>query len=125
MLIGRYRVPQPPVEFATALRAIASASVDVSDGLMADLGHVARASGVRIVVEGEAVPLSAPLRALWGDAALLRAVVAGDDYQIAFAGPPGLIGPFTRIGQVQVGEGAVLTVAGEEAALPRTGYRHF
>ena len=124
-LIARYRVPQPPVDFAAPLRAIASASVDVSDGLMADLGHVARASGVRIVVEGEAVPLSDPLRALWGDAALLRAVVAGDDYQIAFTGPAGLTGAFTRIGQVEAGEGAVLTVMGKETALPRAGYRHF
>ena len=124
-LIGRYRVPQPPVDFAARLRAIASAGVDISDGLMADLGHVARASGVRITVEGEAVPLSNPLRALWGDAAMMRAVVAGDDYQIAFSGPPGLTGPFTRIGRVQDGEGAVLTVMGKETALPRAGYRHF
>jgi thiamine-monophosphate kinase len=124
-LIARYRVPQPPVDFATGLRAVASASVDVSDGLMADLGHVARASSVRIVVEGEAVPLSAPLRALWGDAALLRAVVAGDDYQIAFTGSPGLTGLFTRIGHVEAGQGAVLTVAGQETALPKAGYRHF
>ena len=124
-LIARYRVPQPPVEFATRLRAIASASVDVSDGLMADLGHVARAGGVRIVVEGEAVPLSDPLRALWGDAALLRAVVAGDDYQIAFTGPAGLTGPFARIGQVEAGQGVALTVGGQETALPKAGYRHF
>jgi thiamine-monophosphate kinase len=124
-LTARYRVPQPPVTFASSLRAIAHASVDVSDGLIADLGHVASASGVRIVVEGEMVPLSAPLRALWRDDTLLRAVTAGDDYQIAFTAPPGLEGPFTRIGRVNDGEGVRLTLDGKEITVPKPGYRHF
>jgi thiamine-monophosphate kinase len=76
------------------------------------------------MVEGEKVPLSAPLRALWGDNALVRAVAAGDDYQIAFAAPPGLKGPFTEVGRVEAGSGAVLTVAGREVSVP-PGYRHF
>jgi thiamine-monophosphate kinase len=124
-LIARYRVPQPPVEFAARLRAVASASVDISDGLIADLGHLASASRVRIVVEGECVPLSNPLRALWGDDAMLRAVAAGDDYQVAFAAAPGLTGPFTRIGHVEDGEGVSLTLNGSETAIPKPGYRHF
>jgi thiamine-monophosphate kinase len=124
-LIARYRVPQPPVTFAAPLRAIASASVDISDGLIADLGHIASASKVRIVVEGARVPLSDPLRALWGEGTLLRAVAAGDDYQIAFTAPPGLDGPFTRIGQVEAGDGISLTIHGTDTALPRPGYRHF
>ncbi len=124
-LITRYRVPQPPVEFANALRGIAHASVDVSDGLIADLGHIASASGVRVMVEGEAVPLSPALRALWGEAALRRAVAAGDDYQIAFTAVPGLEGPFTCIGQVVEGEGVSLTVAGRDIAIAKAGYRHF
>jgi thiamine-monophosphate kinase len=124
-LIARYRVPQPPVEFAGALRAIAHASVDVSDGLIADLGHIASASGVRIIVEGEKVPLSPPLRALWGENALLRAVTAGDDYQIAFTAPPGLTGPFTRIGQVVEGEGIGLGLGGRNIPVSQPGYRHF
>lgn len=124
-LIARYRVPQPPVEFADRLRAIASASVDISDGLIADLGHLASASGVCVVVEGEQVPLSGPLRALWGEGALLRAVAAGDDYQVAFTAPPGLSGPFTRIGHVEAGQGVSLIVNGQEAVLPKPGYRHF
>jgi thiamine-monophosphate kinase len=124
-LIARYRVPQPPVGFAEKLRAIAHASVDVSDGLIADLGHIASASGVRIVVEGESVPLSVPLRTFWGDNALLRAVAAGDDYQIAFTAPTGLEGPFTQIGRVEAGAGVSLTLAGEAIAIPIPGYRHF
>jgi thiamine-monophosphate kinase len=124
-LITRYRVPEPPVATAPALRAIAHASVDVSDGLIADLGHIASASGVRIIVEGERVPLSPPLRALWGDAVLLRAVAAGDDYQIAFTAPPGLNGPFTQIGRVEAGEGISLTLGGNDVAVAKPGYRHF
>jgi thiamine-monophosphate kinase len=124
-LIARYRVPQPPVDFAESLRAIAHASVDISDGLIADLGHLAAASNVRIIVEGEQVPLSTPLRALWGEAALTRAVAAGDDYQIAFTGAPDLDGPFTRIGKVEAGQGVVLTMGGVSVDIPKPGYRHF
>ncbi|HYS45279.1 MAG TPA: thiamine-phosphate kinase, partial [Rhizomicrobium sp.] len=124
-LIARYRLPQPPVAFAGQMRAIAHAAVDVSDGLIADLGHVASASNVRIVVDGERVPLSTSLQALWGDDTLLRAVTAGDDYQIAFTAPPGLEGPFTRIGRVNDGEGVILKLDGKEIAVPEPGYRHF
>ena len=124
-LVGRYRVPEPPVTFAKDLRAIAHASVDVSDGLIADLGHIASASGVRIVLEGERVPLSTSLKSLWDKDAVLRAVTAGDDYQTAFTAPPGLRGPFTRIGTVEAGEGVGLTVAGREVAIAKPGYRHF
>ena len=71
------------------------------------------------------MPLSAPLKALWGDATLTRAVAAGDDYQIAFTGPPGLEGPFRAIGRVEAGEGVTLTLNGAEVAVPKPGYRHF
>ncbi len=124
-LIASYRVPQPPVGFAPRLRAIAHASVDVSDGLIADLGHVALSSGVRIVVEGELVPVSAALKKLWGDNAVRRAVTAGDDYQVAFTGPAGLEGPFTRIGHVEAGAGVSFLLKGGEVVLPKPGYRHF
>jgi thiamine-monophosphate kinase len=124
-LTARYRVPEPPVSFAPALRAIAHAAIDVSDGLIADLGHLAAASEVRIVVEGERVPLSGPLWALWGEAALVRAVTAGDDYQIAFTAPPGLEGPFTPIGRVVEGEGVDLFIGAKKTVLPSGGYRHF
>jgi thiamine-monophosphate kinase len=125
-LIGRYRVPQPPVDFGAGdLRGAAHATVDVSDGLMADLGHVAEASRVAIVVDGARVPVPAPVKALWGDAALLRAVCAGDDYQIAFTGPAGLQGPFTAIGHVERGAGVRLMCAGREVPVESPGYRHF
>lgn len=124
-LTARYRLPEPPVALAPRLRNLAYAAIDISDGLIADLGHLAQASAVRVVVAGEEVPLSAPLRQLWGDQALLRAVTAGDDYQIAFTGLPGLEGPFTRIGHVEEGSGVALLVGGKEIAVPHPGYRHF
>ena len=124
-LVNCYRVPQPPVRFGENLHKFAHASVDVSDGLMADLGHLALASGVSIVLEGERVPLSPALKAFWGAGALARAVAAGDDYQTAFTAPPNLSGPFTCIGQVRAGEGVSLTVNGEKVVIPQLGYRHF
>lgn len=134
-LIGRYRLPDPPVIFGAdggtaGIGAIAHAAVDVSDGLIADLGHIASASGVEISIDGLCVPLSAQVRALWGDEALTRAVTAGDDYQIAFTGPPGLSGPFTAIGVVEVGQtgnghGVRLLQQGRVLTLESQGYRHF
>lgn len=137
-LAGRYRVPEPPVAFGARLRWLAGAAVDISDGLVADLGHVARASGMKIVLDAAALPRSDALRALWGDseAAIVRAATAGDDYQIAFTANPvreieidvaakaaGI--KVTRIGAVQLGEGVVLMRGGEEVAVPHSGYRHF
>jgi thiamine-monophosphate kinase len=138
-LTRRYQVPEPPVMFgARSLRGIATASVDVSDGLIADLGHLADASQVRIELDAEAIPRSDALRAFWGDGvdALLRAATAGDDYQIAFtaqlereakirdaADRAGI--QVTRIGLVRVGEGVVVTHEGQPLAVPRQGYRHF
>lgn len=129
-LIARYRVPQPPVLFACAVRA-ASAAIDVSDGLLADLGHVAQASGVRIAVEAERIPRSAALRALWGDSldAIVRAATAGDDYQIAFAAPAAIAAAdtlVTGIGRVEAGAGVVLLDAqGGAVAVARPGFTHF
>ncbi|HEY4274078.1 MAG TPA: thiamine-phosphate kinase [Rhizomicrobium sp.] len=124
-LVNRYRVPQPPVTFGEKLCEIAHAGVDVSDGLIADLGHLALASGVRIVVEGERLPLSLALKALWGSDTAVRAATAGDDYQTAFAAPPNLSGPFTCIGHVSAGEGVSFVVDGKDVAMTKPGYRHF
>jgi thiamine-monophosphate kinase len=137
-LTASYRLPAPPVAFGARLPGLASASVDVSDGLVADLGHVARASGVRLLIAAAAVPRSEALRAFWGDgeAAIIRAATAGDDYQIAFTAAPenreavtrmgretGVT--VTRIGTVAAGEGVELRLDGKALAVPRPGYRHF
>lgn len=137
-LIARYRVPQPPVGFGPFLRDIASAAIDVSDGLVADLGHVARASCVRFAIDAAAIPRSMALRHFWGDdgAALVRAATAGDDYQIAFTAAPthreavmtsardaGVMA--TRIGRAEAGAGVELLLEGRSLPVPQPGYRHF
>ncbi len=135
-LVGRYRLPQPPLDFGAALIGRASASVDVSDGLVADLGHLARASGVKLTIDAAAIPRSPALHALWGDdaAAIIRAATAGDDYQIAFtaSGHDAVMTAaseaavtVTRIGRVEVGEGVELDLDGRNLPVPATGYRHF
>ena len=137
-LIGRYRLPEPPVAFGTMLHGLASASVDVSDGLIADLGHVALASGMKLVIDAAAVPRSDALRAFWGDdeAAIVRAATAGDDYQIAFTAPSAnhdavmksareAAVTTTRVGRVEAGEGVEFLLEGRLLAVSRPGYVHF
>lgn len=136
-LVARYRLPEPRLALGPALRGIASASLDVSDGLMADLGHIAEVSKVRIEVDAARIPLSKALRGLWGEEAASRAAVAGDDYEIAFTAPAPRRADVanaaarsgvavSEIGRVAAGEGAVLLDAsGREIVLARSGYTHF
>src|SRR5258706_8312921 len=88
-LIRRYRLPEPRLALGRGLLGIASAALDVSDGLVADLGHIADVSGVHISIDAPLVPLSAELVSLWGreTSACLRAATAGDDYELAFTAP--------------------------------------
>jgi thiamine-monophosphate kinase len=139
MLVGRYRLPLPKLALGESLRSVASAALDVSDGLVADLGHLAQSSQVRIEIDAPRIPLSASLRTLWGEdqPARIRAAIAGDDYEIAFTAPPGqrkavldcaarCATPVTEIGRVRAGEGvALLDGAGVEIALPHKGFVHF
>jgi thiamine-monophosphate kinase len=125
-LIGRYRQPTPRVSLGPKLRGLANASLDVSDGLIADLGHIAETSQVRIVVEADAIPRSDALKVF--DPDIVRAATAGDDYEIAFTAsaaiPAGL--PVTRIGRVEAGQGVVLLDGqGQEIAVPKAGFTHF
>ena len=135
-LIARYRLPEPPVALGAKLRGLASAAADISDGLLADLGHIAKASGVAITVDAETIPRSPALRAFWGDSleAIIRAATSGDDYQIAFTADPALeneiralVGDviISRIGTVAAGAGLRLLRGGQPVAVPNAGYRHF
>jgi thiamine-monophosphate kinase len=138
-LIARYREPSPRVTLGLALRGIASASLDVSDGLLADLGHIAETSQVRIAVDAMRIPLSPALSACWGDdqSVRIRAATAGDDYEIAFTAPEANRSvvlkaasdagvPVTPIGRVEAGHGVVLLDArGRDIAVPRKGFTHF
>jgi thiamine-monophosphate kinase len=134
-LIVRYRTPSPRLSLGLALRGVASAAIDVSDGLLADLGHIAQTSQVRISLGADRLPLSPVLRRLRGDP--VRAATAGDDYEIAFTAPArkraavakaaAVAGiPVTEIGWVGKGEGVVLLDRrGREIAVARRGYAHF
>src|SRR5690606_31053879 len=84
-----YYRPEPRVAFGRALAGLASAGIDISDGLLADLGHVARRSGVHIRLRARDIPLSPDVEALLGrERALALALGAGDDYELAFCVPP-------------------------------------
>jgi thiamine-monophosphate kinase len=82
VLIERYRVPSPRVALGVALRGLASSAIDVSDGLLADLGHILEASAVGAEIEAAALPLSEAARGLPG--ADEAALAGGDDYELLF-----------------------------------------
>ena len=128
-LICRYRIPEPRMALGKKIAPLASASMDISDGLVADLGHIASASKVGAVIETARLPLSRAARAaLAADRHLLRAILTGgDDYEILFTArtvPAGL--PVTRIGRIVRGKGVtVLDPTGATLRLGPGGYTHF
>ena len=134
-LLGRYRLPKPRV--GLTISGIASAGMDVSDGLVQDLGHLCRASGLGAIIEAAQVPLSQQARAA-GDGWLETCLTGGDDYELLLAVPParetlllqaatarGMA--VTRIGGFQSGPPHVMVRAanGEPLALRKGGWSHF
>jgi thiamine-monophosphate kinase len=86
-LVAGHRRPRPPLAFGQGIAGAASAAIDVSDGLVADLGHIARTSGVGIELDRERLPLSAPMGEwAWatGIDPLGYALTGGEDFQLAF-----------------------------------------
>ncbi|GAB1408504.1 thiamine-phosphate kinase [Thermomonas brevis] len=135
-LRARLDRPTPRLALGRALRGIASACIDVSDGLLADLGHVCAASGVAARVELDALPASPALRQAFAGEALRRLQSAGgDDYELCFTAPAAVrdavlqraadVGA-TRIGRIVEGQGVVALDADGAAWQPaRAGYQHF
>ena len=129
-LVDRYDLPQPRLAQGLALRGVARAAADVSDGLVADLGHIAEASGVAIDIQAPRVPLSdAARRAVATDATWLpRLLAGGDDYEIVFTAamdPPADAGA-VEIGRVVAGQGVTVRDAtGQPMRFARAGYEHF
>lgn len=137
-LAGRYHLPTPRVALGQALRGIATAAADVSDGLIGDLGHICRASGVGATVAIDTVPLSDAARAAIAlDPALeAEAVAGGDDYELVFAAPATAAEtllrvaddfdcPLTEIGAIVEGETvATLGSDGQPVSLPQA-WQHF
>ncbi len=153
-LAARLARPSPRLEAGRRLRALAHACVDVSDGLLADLGHVCGRSAVGAEVDVDALPASAALRTLCGIQSpggpprpaaagpaleVLRTWQAsgGDDYELCFTAAPALreavgdelrtIGmEATRIGRIVAGTGVrAHTADGTPWTAPRGGYVHF
>ena len=142
-LVDRFLRPQPRVQLGQGLVGHASGAADVSDGLVADLGHVCKASGLAAELDLSAVPISdAALRAVTDNQQLrLKLLCSGDDYEIVFTAPKSErdallaisreVGvPMARIGRtVTYTSGAKRVVvrdeAGKELELGDGGYRHF
>ncbi|MBI0432549.1 thiamine-phosphate kinase [Roseomonas sp. KE0001] len=140
VLAGRYRLPRPRLALGRSLAGLASAAMDVSDGLVQDLGHLCRAAGCGATIEAAAVPLSAEASALLAAEAVLlpRLLTGGDDYELLFAAPAGAAPAIlaaaaaagtavTRIGRFQAGEARVVVRGADGGVLPlgQGGWSHF
>ena len=137
-LLERLHRPTPRVAAGQALRGVASACIDVSDGLLADLGHLCTASGVGAEIDAATLPLSSALMTLFDDEARLGfALTGGDDYELCFSVAPERVGAatadlarlgcgVTRIGRIVAAPGVHVQGAdGRELVPPRRGYEHF
>ncbi|MEO5362137.1 MAG: thiamine-phosphate kinase [Magnetococcus sp. DMHC-8] len=140
-LLRRHQVPEPPVELAIALQesAFSRSAVDVSDGLIADLGHLCRASRVGAQVAAERVPLSVPVRqqvARHGLSLLARLLGGGEDYELLFTAAPTAVPGImvlaeatgtqvTAIGVITAGSEVVVTHDGQPLAVTAAGWDHF
>jgi thiamine-monophosphate kinase len=136
-LIRRFEYPSPRVQLGVSARGIATAAMDLSDGLAGDLPKLAQASGLAATVAVERLPLSGALRA----AATIEqardwALSAGDDYELLFAVPPQRWGELkaaadrlnltlTAIGELKPGAGVTWSLNGGHFSPPAAGYDHF
>lgn len=134
-LLLKYESPTPRLDLGMALRGIASAAIDISDGFLSDLGHLLESSHVGAQLEVNLVPMSEALVNVFGqEEALLLALAGGDDYELCFtsnmqhreqiasiASQQGL--PITRLGKIVSGGGEICDADGN--ALRALGYNHF
>jgi thiamine-monophosphate kinase len=144
VLVDRYRLPRPRVRLGPQLIGIANAALDVSDGLLADLGHLGKASQLSAVIEAHRVPLSAAVRAVLAanSGHITTVLTGGDDYEILFTAPPEAINelaelsrtldvPITTIGRMRSpsigaqGQITVLDESGQPLIFDRSGWTHF
>lgn len=130
--------PEPRIELGQRLIALAHSAIDISDGLLADLGHILENSGKSAVIQLESIPCSAVLKKRLPQSQALHCLLAGgDDYELCFTAPAAhreaiarlateLGIPLTRIGEIAAGEGLIVTDAhGKTLTLETTGYDHF
>ncbi|MDE0679651.1 MAG: thiamine-phosphate kinase [Gammaproteobacteria bacterium] len=134
-LVRRFCYPQPRIELGRRLSGIATACMDLSDGLLTDLPRLLRHSGLQGLVETENLPISDALRDFAGpDDSRRLALAGGDDYELCLTVPEeneeqleALADDLqlTRIGDANEGEGLVLTRGGRYWEPPDSGFRHF
>ncbi|MCR4281470.1 MAG: thiamine-phosphate kinase [Bauldia sp.] len=139
-LLDRYLHPQPRVALAAVVRRHATSTIDVSDGLVGDLGHICETSGVGAEIGAHLVPLSPAAKAvLAGNRALLPVVLyGGDDYEIVATVPEKAVSafiddakaagvPVTRIGRITAGKGrpVVRDAAGRTISVTTKSHTHF
>ncbi len=129
--------PQPRVALGLALRGVASAAIDLSDGLVGDLGHVLARSGVAAVLDADALPRSAVLATMPLALQRLCTLAGGDDYELLFTAPPSARTAVlaaaartgvavTRCGRIEAGSGLRLVDAhGEPLPGDWAGFDHF
>ena len=130
--------PTPRVALGLALRGVAHSAIDVSDGLLADLGHILECSNVGAEIEFAALPISRPLQPyLTQPLGQQCALAGGDDYELCFTAPVGhyaemqrisaqLDLPLTRIGAIVAGSGCTVRAAdGGSINIGESGYDHF
>lgn len=132
IVLTRLHRPQPQLALGAALRGLASAAMDVSDGVAQDLGHLLQASGVGAELALDALPLSPALQSIDPAFAIILALTSGDDYELLFTAPPAardavaaLPVPCTRIGRITTTRGLVLMRDGQPVDMAMTGYTHF
>jgi thiamine-monophosphate kinase len=137
-LLPALYLPQPRVALGVALRGIATSAIDISDGLLGDLGHILQASGVAATLTFVALPVAEVVRAYLVEPVARECVLAGgDDYELCFTAPAdrrdavlaaasAASVAVTRIGAVKSGAGiAILDANGAPMAIEKTGYDHF
>jgi thiamine-monophosphate kinase len=137
ILRDRFLFPTPRCEIGVALRGLASACIDVSDGLGGDLEKLCAASGCGAEVEASALPISEPLMAAVGrELAREYALTGGEDYELLFTVPLARLGamtnaiarglgPVTRIGKLVAGSGVRVFARGGVMQFSGAGYDHF
>ncbi len=135
-LLRRFSYPRPRLREGELLRDLASSCIDISDGMLGDLGHICEHSSVAAHVELDAIPLSPALQDWAGERALDYATSGGDDYELCFTVAPQLQDALqrafrkenlklTRIGKMVAGAGVHCFEAGVPLKLSRSGYEHF
>jgi thiamine-monophosphate kinase len=136
VLYRQFWAPEPPLDFALKARHLVGGACDISDGLLADLGHICEASGLGAEIYSDSIPISDALRQVLPDTALELALGGGDDYQLCLTAEPAksselcalaeVVGiKLTEIGVMKSGSGVRCLDSNSRHLKFKTGYSHF